>query len=250
MSRKFIVAANWKLNKGPGACKEFLREFLPLVNNSTAEIVIFPPAVNFSVCAGALNSTQVVWGGQNCYAENEGAFTGENSAAVMKEMGASYCLIGHSERRQFFAETDEFIAKKVKCVQDVGLIPMLCLGETLGQRESGKTGEVICNQLKEGLCLVDFNKDFVIAYEPVWAIGTGKVATSEQAEQSHQVLRNALNELGGGAIADRVPILYGGSVKPGNAGELGAQDNIDGFLVGGASLKPVSFIGIVQSRND
>lgn len=228
--------------KSPSEAKAFVRELeKSLPKKTNAEVVIFPSALSCQSVAESLQNISVSWGGQNSYFESKGAFTGENSAEVLKEMGAKYVLVGHSERRKFFGETDALLAKKVSFIQKLGLIPMLCVGEDLSQRESGQTDHVILNQLREGLKGSNLNADVVIAYEPVWAIGTGKVATPQQAEEAHKVLRAELKNLGNADIS----VLYGGSVKPDNAGDLIKQENIDGFLIGGASLEVKSFIDIL-----
>ncbi len=243
--RKTICAANWKLNKSPKETRAFLKEFLAESNSIKCELVIFPQALSCEAMAQEASS-QIKWGGQNCHFENSGAFTGENSAKVLTEMGATYVLVGHSERRKIFGETDEIIAKKIECVQKLSLTPMLCVGEDLAERESGKTNQVITEQLKIGLSKVHFKTPITIAYEPVWAIGTGKVATPEQAEDAHKVLREALKSLAGHVVAQTTSILYGGSVKAENAQVLIEKENIDGFLVGGASLDAKSFLAIAN----
>jgi len=176
----------------------------------------------------------------------KGAFTGENSPAVLAEIGTPYALVGHSERRALFHETDEETGQKVKALHSVGIIPMLCVGEVLPEREAGRTRDVIVRQLRAGLAHRDSTSAITIAYEPVWAIGTGKVATPEQANEAHIALRAELVEIGGRDFADRTPILYGGSVKPDNAAEIAAKNEVDGFLVGGASLEVASFLSLCQ----
>jgi triosephosphate isomerase (TIM) len=244
--RKKICAGNWKMYKTPAEAVEF---FIPLLASLTkepkspnAEVLFFPPALACESVAKSLKGSRIQWGIQNSYFEGKGAFTGENSAETAKAMGATYILIGHSERRKIFNETDGLIAKKVAHVQSIGLCPMLCVGEDLQERESGKTKEVILRQLDQGLASADAKKSLVIAYEPVWAIGTGKVATPEQAEEAHAILRDRL-----GSAGEQTPILYGGSVKPDNADELAKKKNIDGFLIGGASLEVKSFLGILAA---
>lgn len=247
--KPFVIAANWKLNKNSEEASAFAKEFLPLVEELTdREIIIFPPALIAHTVASEFNGSPVKWGGQNSYYEESGAFTGENSPKVLKEMGADYVLVGHSERRTHFAETNELLAKKVKAIQELNMTPMLCVGETLEQREGGQTKEVIVEQLKKGLELAHMTKPLMVAYEPVWAIGTGKVASVEQAEEAHSILRQTLIEMNGSDLAGGTSILYGGSVKPDNAPELARQENIDGFLVGGASLKPDSFSDIAHAK--
>ena len=239
------VAGNWKLNKGPNEAVEFIYEFKEMASTEDMEkFILFLPALTLGSVANTLTQENMLWGGQNVYFETSGAFTGENSAKVLKELGATHCLVGHSERRQLFGETDEWMAKKVRVLQDNDIEPMLCVGETLEQREAGKTIEVISHQLAKGLENLDREKPFSIAYEPVWAIGTGKVATPEIAEEAHCALREKLQSIVDQDKAKNTSILYGGSVKPDNAKELGDKPNIDGFLVGGASLDPQSFFNI------
>ena len=240
--RKLICAGNWKLNKTPKETKEFLEELLKVVpKDQQSHYVVFPSTVCLSAAAEVLNNTSVGWGAQNCFYERQGAFTGETSSETVAGMGASYILIGHSERRSLFAETDEEISNKVQDVQDLGLIPMICVGESLEQREASETSAVISEQLRRALAKADLTKTFVVAYEPVWAIGTGKVASPDQADEAHYVLRSVMSEAMGEEAAEGVSILYGGSVKPGNAKELSGKEHIDGFLIGGASLEVGSF---------
>lgn len=243
-----IVAGNWKLNKNPDETRAFFSSLVEKLDAlSGVTLAFFPPAVDIAAAKESLKGAPIYLGGQNCFYENEGAFTGETSPKTLFDMGCTHCLVGHSERRQIFNESDEWIAKKIKACQDAGLTPVLCIGETLEQRESGQTKEVALGQLQKGLELVDWKKPLWVAYEPVWAIGTGKVATPGQAEEVHADIRRFLDEKLGQEDSQVVPILYGGSVKPGNAAELGSQAHIDGFLVGGASLKVESIIGIAQA---
>ena len=245
-NRAFVIAANWKMNKNPREAMEFLKAFVPKSEKAATEktLVIFVPAIDLVVAEHALAGTDVKWGAQNCYFEMKGAFTGETSPQVLADIGAPYTLVGHSERRALFGETDSESGKKVKALQSVGIIPMLCVGESLAEREAGTTNEVIIRQLRAGLEGRDSTKPVVIAYEPVWAIGTGKVATPAQAGEAHAVLRAALTDIGGNTFADKIPILYGGSVKPDNAAEIASQKEVDGFLVGGASLEVDSFLAL------
>jgi triosephosphate isomerase (TIM) len=233
-----ICAGNWKMNKTPAQAAAFVKQ-LRAEGGDSSDFVIFPPALLASTVAEGLKGSHIGWGGQNCYFEAKGAFTGETSPMVLKEMGAGFCLVVHSERRALFGETDELLAKKFHAVQSVGLTPILCVGETLSERDGGRTEEVILGQLKAGLSLGAPVKPFWIAYEPVWAIGTGKVATPEQVGQAHTLLREALPEAG-----KQAPILYGGSAKPDNVGALSALKNVDGFLIGGASLEVADFVKI------
>lgn len=237
-----IFAANWKLQKNPAETKDFLSKWMhQSLELSSREVVFFPQTISLDAAASVLAHSKISWGAQNCYVETKGAFTGETSAQAIKDLGGRYVLLGHSERRSLFGETDEFIAKKLKTVQSLDLTPMLCIGETLEQREAGKTKSVLQKQLKDSLALADQKKSLVVAYEPVWAIGTGKVASIEQVRETHSDVRNILNELG---FSSKTPILYGGSVKADNAKELISIASVDGFLVGGASLEVESFLTI------
>ena len=226
------------MNKTPAQAAAFVKQLRSEVGDSS-DFVILPPALLASTVAAELQGSKIGWGGQNCYFEAKGAFTGETSPMVLKEMGAGFCLVGHSERRAIFGETDQLLAKKFQAVQSVGLTPILCVGETLAERETGRTEEVILNQLRAGLSLGAPVKPFWIAYEPVWAIGTGKVATPDQVQDAHSILREALPEPGKNA-----PILYGGSAKPDNVASLASLNNVDGFLIGGASLEVADFVKI------
>lgn len=260
--RHFIYAANWKLNKSPKEADAFFQDFLGRLpkgglgaspTGGKKQIVFFVPALTLSASleAGRKSSgSNLELGLQNSYWEAKGAFTGENSASVAKEMGAEWLLVGHSERRSLFGETDADTAKKVAAGFQAGLAPMLCVGETLSEREAGKTIDVVRRQLQAVLQVealkakISSGSAFVIAYEPVWAIGTGKVATPEQASEVHQAIRKILTNELGEKIAQAISILYGGSVKPDNAKAIGGMPDIDGFLVGGASLEPASFAGL------
>lgn len=239
---KKIFAANWKLFKGPKETREFFAQFKDVCGKATGELVFFPPAISLESASASLAGSAIKWGAQNCYSQAQGAFTGENSVAMVKELGASYVLIGHSERRKIFGETDAMIAEKVAFVQSQGLTPMLCIGETLEEREAMKTYEVLDKQLHLGLEKADKNKPLVIAYEPVWAIGTGKVATPQQVEETHSDVYTILAKLG----FENSPLLYGGSVKPDNAAGLIQIPHVNGFLVGGASLEVKSFLDIAS----
>jgi triosephosphate isomerase len=242
ITRKKIVAGNWKLYKTPDEATKFFSEFLPLIKDHN-NIIFFPSAFALASVEVAVSGTEIGFGPQNIATEKEGAFTGELSAAHAKQMGATHVLIGHSERRKLFFETDDLIAKKMLLASELGLIPVLCVGESLEERKSNQTLSVISNQLKAGIKSLPKSSNFILAYEPVWAIGTGEVATPAQAEEAHTSLRVELKSLLG-SISDGISILYGGSVKPENAAELIARPNVDGFLVGGASLKPKDFAAI------
>ena len=239
MSRRRIVAGNWKMNKTPSEAKALVEELKPLVANDDVDVVYCVPAIDIVPVVEAVKGTNVKVGAENLYTEDKGAFTGEISADMLVDAGVEYVVIGHSERREYFAETDEFLNKKVKKAIEKGLTPILCCGETLEQREMGVTMDWIRLQIKSdltGVAASDVAK-LVIAYEPIWAIGTGKTATSDQAEEVCAGIRACIAEMYDQATADAVRIQYGGSVNAGNASELFSKPNIDGGLVGGASLK-------------
>ncbi len=240
---KKIFAANWKLQKTPAESAEFAKDFL--ANTSVdffkdKDVFIFPQNFSLDAVQTAFKNTNVKCGPQNIHTEKSGAFTGENSAEISKKMGCELVLLGHSERRQFFNETNTELEKKVKICQDLDLQIVFCIGETLPERESNQTEAVCFNQLEEGLFLANKNKKIVVAYEPVWAIGTGKVASPEQVEDIHLKLHKKMRALG---FID-FHILYGGSVKPDNAAVLIKIPHVDGFLIGGASLDVKSFLQI------
>jgi triosephosphate isomerase len=245
----FVIAANWKMNKGPSEATEFLKEFVSKSKDLPAnnKVIFFVPAVDLWVAQMVLRESKIEWGAQNCYFEMDGAFTGETSPMVLAQMGVPNVLIGHSERRTIFKENNADCSRKVRAAHKVQLVPMLCVGETLVEREAGQTDLVIAEQLRVGLMQRNPALPLMIAYEPVWAIGTGKVATSKQANDAHAALRGELRAIGGDTLADQTPILYGGSVKPENAQELAQQPEINGFLVGGASLKVDSFLVLAQT---
>jgi triosephosphate isomerase len=245
-----LLAGNWKMYKTPAETTAFFEKFLPLVAKSThADIAICPPFVNIAAAVQAVSGSQVTIGGQNCYWSNkEGAFTGEVNAPMLKAAGCTWVIIGHSERRQYFGETDATVLKRTLAALETGVKPIVCVGELLEERESGKTNDVLQKQFDGGIAGLSAEQfsNIVIAYEPVWAIGTGKVATPEIAEDAHKVIRGMAEAKFGKAAADAVRILYGGSVKPDNVKNLMSQPDIDGALVGGASLKPEDFAGIVN----
>lgn len=244
----FIVAANWKMNKNPDETKSFFTELKSQEINSLVKSLFFVPAVNLVTTADCVSETDIGWGPQNIYYKESGAFTGENSPKVMADIGASYGLVGHSERRSLFSETDEETCLKVKALQEFGISPVLCIGETLEERNLGKTIEVLKRQLRVGLSGVEIKKELHVAYEPVWAIGTGEVATIDQVAEAHQAIRQFLKETYPSAES-QINILYGGSVKPENAGELAKVDGVGGFLVGGAALKVDSFCEIIKAAS-
>ncbi|MFA5505904.1 MAG: triose-phosphate isomerase [Vulcanimicrobiota bacterium] len=247
--RKPLLAANWKMHLNRREAKTLVQDLLKEVTQTDREVLICPPALLFDTVQSACASHNRVYTGvQNMHFADKGAFTGEVSAEMVKDAGAGFAIIGHSERRAIFGETDGLCAKKVRQADSYGIVPVLCVGETLEQREKGLTTQVIDTQLDgslEGLNL-DSGDRLVIAYEPVWAIGTGKTATSQDAETVIKHIRERLSEKYGERIANAVRILYGGSVKPDNIDELMAQPNIDGALVGGASLEAESFARIVN----
>jgi triosephosphate isomerase len=246
--RKKIFAANWKMHLGPKEAADFCDEFLKITSpDPHREWVVFPPSISLTTLQKSFKASFVKYGGQNCYFETKGAFTGEISPGMLKEVGATYCLVGHSERRQLFGDTDEICAKKIKLLLETGLIPMYCVGETQKERDSEQTHQVLKRQLTAGLSTWASAMPLTIAYEPIWAIGTGKVATPQMAEQAHNEIRQILTELTQDTQRTaEIQILYGGSVKPDNSRELIALPNIDGFLVGGASLQPKTFAQIGQ----
>ena len=246
--RRLLIAGNWKMHKTVQEAVELVRELKELVSDvKDRDILVCPPFTALYAVSRELEGSNIALGAQNMFYEEKGAFTGEISPLMVKDVGCSYVILGHSERRHIFGETDELINKKVLSAVNHGLIPILCVGETLQEREEGKTKDVIERQVKEGLKGLNETSEFVIAYEPVWAIGTGKTATPELAEKVHSFIREILAEMFGKEKADSIRILYGGSVKPENAAGLMSQPNIDGSLVGGASLKAESFAKIVKS---
>ena len=256
MSRKPIIAANWKMHMTPLESGEFLRSFLRHFANREdypVDVVICPPYVSLAVAGDLIRESPVVaLGAQNMSAEPAGAFTGEISAKMLKEIQCDYVILGHSERRQLFGESDEVINKKVLAALSARITPIFCVGETLEEREGGKVEEVLRRQLVKGLEGVGPTKvdDLVIAYEPVWAIGTGRTATPEIAQDTHAFIRKVLGDIYGEGTAAKVRIQYGGSVKPNNAAELLSQPDIDGALVGGASLEVQGFYEIIRNVCD
>jgi len=245
-----LVAANWKMYKTIAETQAFFREFAPLAAGvDDVEIVVAPPFLAVPAGVEAARGTRVGIAGQDLYWEREGAFTGQVSAGMLKSAGARYVIIGHSERRTKFGETDEHVNRKVHAALDGGLTPIVCVGETLEERERGQTMAVLDRQLTLGLAglSADAVAALAIAYEPVWAIGTGRNATAAQAQEAHAHIRGRLREAFGAEAADACRILYGGSVKPANTKELVSQADVDGTLVGGASLDPNGFAEIVAS---
>jgi triosephosphate isomerase len=249
MPRRRVIAGNWKMYKTLGETRDFFGAFKPLVANSKhCDIVIAPPFTAISTAAEAAKNSNIAISGQNVSWSKEGAFTGEVSAGMLSEAGCRYVLIGHSERRQLFRESDDNVAKKTLMALETGLIPIVCLGETGEERDAGHTEEVLRRQFIGGpgaLDSLEFSR-IVIAYEPVWAIGTGRTATPEIAADAHRLLRRCAGERFSVHLASALRILYGGSVKPDNIKGLMAEEELDGALVGGASLDPKSFASIVN----
>jgi len=247
--RKTIIAGNWKMSKTIGEAISLVKELKKLVKGiKDREIIVCPAFTSLAAVGAEIKGSNIILGAQNMHFEKEGAFTGEISPPMLKEICVKYVIIGHSERRHVFNEDDELINKKVKSALENDLKPILCVGETLEEREADKTKEIVGEQINEGLSNVKKGdmKNVTIAYEPVWAIGTGKTASPEQAEEVHSFIRELLNSMFNDKISEDMVILYGGSVKPGNIKELISQDDIDGALVGGASLKAKSFAEIVK----
>ncbi len=247
--RKKVIAANWKMYKTPAQAREFFRAFLPLLASHTRdEVVVCPPFVDLGAAVEAAQGSGVAVGGQDLHWKAEGAFTGETSAAMLLAVGCTHVIIGHSERRQYFGETDDTVNLKLKCALESGLVPIVCVGEVLEEREAGLTEEVLRRQCLRAFHALSGKKagTLIVAYEPVWAIGTGKTATPQLAAEAHALIRSEAAKSLGPDLADNLRILYGGSVKQENAATLMAEPEIDGALVGGASLDPKSFAAIVK----
>lgn len=253
--RKKIVAGNWKMNKNLTEGIQLTTEIISLYNaevKSSTQVILAPPFIHLNAVAQLVNDiTSFSVSAQNCSNHPSGAFTGEISAEMVKSTGAGHVIIGHSERRMFFAEHNDWLARKVDAILDQDLTPIYCCGETLDERNSGQLFDIIGQQIREGLFHLDENEiqKVVIAYEPVWAIGTGVTASTEQAQQMHEFIRNMLIEKYGIETANMISILYGGSVKPDNAKELFSQPDIDGGLIGGASLQARSFVDIIKAMH-
>lgn len=245
--RKKIVAGNWKMNMTPASAVELINSLKDKINTTDVEVVVCPPYVCLPAVLEAVKGTHIGVGAQNMHFEESGAFTGEIAPKMLVELGVKYVVLGHSERRQYFAETDETVNKKVLKAIEHNLVPIICVGESLAEREQGVTIDLVRLQTKIALKDVKAEdvKNVVIAYEPIWAIGTGKTATSAQAEEVCQAIREVIAEVYGQEVADAVRVQYGGSVNGGNANELFNMGNIDGGLVGGASLKE-EFVSIVN----
>jgi triosephosphate isomerase len=249
--RKPFVCGNWKMYKTPSEARTLARAIRNGLrgDDGAVEVAVCPAFPALAAVAEALEGSPVAWGGQNCAPQAEGAFTGEVSAPMLVDLGCRFAILGHSERRQLFGETDDSVREKVQAVLGEGLTPIVCVGETLDEREAGRTEEVVDRQMRAALRGVPGAEvgRSVVAYEPVWAIGTGKTATPDQAEAVHRRIRVTLTGLYDETVATATRILYGGSVKPGNAKELFSQPNIDGGLIGGASLDPRDFLAIVEA---
>ena len=250
--RKPMMAGNWKMYKDKPEAVDLagkIKEYVSDINN--VDVLVCPPFTNLDAVETAVSGSNVKVGAQNCYWEAEGAYTAEISVSMLKSIGAKYVIIGHSERRQYFGETDETVNKRIKAAIDGGLIPIVCVGETLEEREAKKTTDVVKTQIKGALNGFEeaYLKNIIIAYEPVWAIGTGKTATPSQAQEVHAEIRRLLKELYSEDFASNTRILYGGSVKPDNTEELMKEKDIDGGLIGGASLKSDSFVDIIKKTS-
>lgn len=249
--RRPLIAGNWKMFKTLDDVRVFADDFAAKVSDLTdRDMVICPPFVYIHTLVRAFETSPVRVGSQNVFFEDQGAFTGEISAPMLKSIGAEFAIIGHSERRQYFAETDETVNKRIRAALRAGLIPIVCVGEHLEDREQGKTFDVVATQIRNGLSGLDAEqaRTLVVAYEPVWAIGTGKTATPEMAQEVHAYIRSIISDIFGSGLAGNMRILYGGSVKGENVDALMQQEDIDGALVGGASLDAASFDRIIRFK--
>jgi triosephosphate isomerase len=250
--RKAVIAGNWKMNKTPAEAKELIEGIKPLVEKAGCGVVVCVPYVDLETVLGAVKGSNIGVGAENCHWENSGAFTGEVSAPMLASMGVQYVIIGHSERRTYFGETDATVNKRIRAALNTGLNVILCVGETLIQREQGITDELVAMQTKIALGGVTKEelKKVMIAYEPIWAIGTGKTATAQQANEVCSAIRSVIAKLYGKDAADAFTIQYGGSMNPKNAAGLLAQPDVDGGLIGGASLKADAFAAIVKAASE
>ena len=245
--RRTIIAGNWKMNKTVNESISLVKELKKLVKGvGDREIIVCPPFTSLSAVGAEIKGSNIKLGAQDMYFENKGAFTGEISPLMLKEVGVEYVIVGHSERRQVIGESDSLINKKIKSALENNLKAIFCIGETLEEREAGKTNTIISNQIKNGLNGVKDMGNIVIAYEPVWAIGTGKTATPEQAEEVHLFIRNLLKKIFNVKVSEETRILYGGSVKPDNIKGLISKEDIDGALVGGVSLDAKRFSEVIK----
>lgn len=241
-----IIAGNWKMNGTVTENRKRLREIAESADTAENKVIVFPPFLSLGDAAQILRDTEIAYGAQNCHPQPAGAYTGEVSAAMLADSGCSYCLVGHSERRQYFKEDSAFLKAKIVALKELGLIPVFCVGESLRQREDRSFGKVLAAQLSEALTGIDGlqQDNLIIAYEPVWAIGTGKTATPADADETMGLIREILQKI---SLSRDIPLLYGGSAKPENAETLLAQSNIDGLLIGGASLKPADFAAMTKA---
>ncbi len=251
MLRKAVIAGNWKMNKTPAQAKELIEEIKPLVRGANCDVVVCVPYVDLSAALEATKGTDIGVGAENCHWEKSGAYTGEISADMLAAMGVQYVIIGHSERRTYFGETDVTVNKRVRAALDSGLTVILCVGEYLEQREQGITAELVAMQTKIALGGVSKEEmaKIIIAYEPVWAIGTGKTATSAQANEVCAAIRSTVRDLYDAPCANALTVQYGGSMNAANAVELLDKPDVDGGLIGGASLKPADFAEIVKAAS-
>jgi triosephosphate isomerase len=251
VARIHFVCGNWKMHKTTAEARDLVRALAPLVQGAAGvQVAVAPPFTALAAVAEAVKGTKIELAAQDVHWEPQGAFTGEISALMLKDLGVRHCIVGHSERRQLFGESDGTVQKKTRALLAAGLLPIVCVGETLAEREAGETMQVVSRQVRgalTGLAPQDLAR-LTVAYEPVWAIGTGRTATTAQAQEAHAEIRRILREIGG-AAAEEVRIQYGGSVKPDNAAELMAQPDVDGALVGGASLEAASFSKIVKGAS-
>ena len=249
--RKAVIAGNWKMNKTPNEAAALIEEMKPLVAGADCGVVLCVPFVDLPAALKAAEGSNIKIGAQNCHFEKSGAFTGEISGGMLTELGVEYVIIGHSERRQYFGETDVTVNKRVLAALDAGLKVILCVGELLEQREQGITAEIVAMQVKVALqgVTAEQMKNIIIAYEPVWAIGTGRTATADQADEVCGLIRQTVAGLYSKACADALTVQYGGSMKPANCDELLGKENVDGGLIGGASLKAADFSVIVKAAN-
>ena len=249
--RKAVIAGNWKMNKNRAEAKALIEELKPLVKDADCGVIVCVPFTDLETVLAATQGSNICVGAQNCHFAPSGAFTGEISAAMLTEMGVEYVVLGHSERRQYFGETDVTVNKRMRAALDAGLKPIVCVGELLEQREQGVTAEVVGMQTRIALggVTVEELKNIIIAYEPVWAIGTGKTATAEQAGEVCGLIRATVADLYGKEAADGLTIQYGGSMNAANAAELLAQEDVDGGLIGGAALKAPDFSAIIAAAS-
>lgn len=250
--RRKVIAGNWKMNMLPNEAMDFIDKLGSQIKETENEVILCVPYIDLFYSLLTAQGTNIKIGAQNMHYEESGAYTGEVSGRMLKSLGVEYVIIGHSERRQYFNETDEIVNKKVKAALNSGLKPIICIGESLEERESGKTVDIITNQIEEALKDITEEEieNIIVAYEPIWAIGTGKTATAEDANNSIKAIRDKISQIYGQNVADGVIIQYGGSVKSTNAKELFEMSDIDGALVGGASLKPGEFSKIVNFEKE